>query len=208
MSTQKPPGIWQTCNHSKKSGGAHRTSRSQPQSLPAESASKSRWAFRSAGMSVGGSFGGELTFACLEPRPARPRRKLEAECSRCGTYKRGGMLRQARFEFVRGQRQRTGVQGKPGPESVVVSGLCCVSTVVVNRCSEHLSEPRPGHNWKLADDLPETNRELAGLRGLPDRSSGVVDCGRVLYPLPQSTAVYRVDGRGFTPQTQLNSTVR
>ena len=137
----------------------------------------------------GGSFGGELTFACLEPRPARPRRKLEAECSRCGTYKRGGMLRQARFEFVRGQRQRTGVQGKPGPESVVVSGLCCVSTVVVNRCSEHLSEPRPGHNWKLADDLPETNRELAGLRGLPDRSSGVVDCGRVLYPLPQSTTV-------------------
>ena len=118
MSTQNPPGIWQTCNHSKKSGGAHRTSRSQAQSLPAESASKSRWAFRSAGMSVGGSFGGELTFACLEPRPARPRRKLEAECSRCGTYKRGGMLRQARFEFVRGQRRRTGVQGKPGPESV------------------------------------------------------------------------------------------
>ena len=155
-------------------------------------------------MSVGGSFGGELTFACLEPRPARPRRKLEAECSRCGTYKRGGMLRQARFEFVRGQRRRTGVQGKPGPESVVVSGLCCVSTVVVNRCSEHLSEPRPGHNWKLADDLPETNRELAGLRGLPDRSSGVVDCGRVLYPLPQSTAVYLVEGRGFTPQTGFN----
>ena len=151
-------------------------------------------------MSVGGSFGGELTFACLEPRPARPRRKLEAECSRCGTYKRGGMLRQARFEFVRGQRRRTGVQGKPGPESVVVSGLCCVSTVVVNRCSEHLSEPRPGHNWKLADALPGTNRELAGLRGLPDRSSGVVDCGRVLYPLPQSTAVYLVEGRGFTPQ--------
>ena len=119
------------------------------------------------------------------------------------SLKRGGMLRQARFEFVRGQRRRTGVQGKPGPESVVVSGLCCVSTVVVNRCSEHLSEPRPGHNWKLADDLPETNRELAGLRGLPDRSSGVVDCGRVLYPLPQSTAVYRVDGRGFTPQNKL-----
>ena len=124
-------------------------------------------------------------------------RIMRSNFDRC---KRGGMLRQARFEFVRGQRRRTGVQGKPGPESVVVSGLCCVSTVVVNRCSEHLSEPRPGHNWKLADDLPETNRELAGLRGLPDRSSGVVDCGRVLYPLPQSTAVYRVDGRGFTPQ--------
>ena len=43
-------------------------------------------------MSVGVSFGGELTCACLEHRPARPRRKLEAECSRCRTYERGGML--------------------------------------------------------------------------------------------------------------------
>ena len=36
------------------------------------------------------------------------------------------MLRQARFEFGLGERQGTLVQGMPGPESTVISDLCCV----------------------------------------------------------------------------------
>ena len=63
--------------------------------------------------------------------------------------KGGGMLKQAWFEFVQGQLQRTEVQGRPGPESVVVSYQGCVSVVVVNRCSEHLSKPRPAQTLFL-----------------------------------------------------------
>ena len=53
--------------------------------------------------------------------------------------KRGGVVRQAWFKFVRGQPQRTWILGVPDPESMVVPDACLVSLVLVNRCSEHLS---------------------------------------------------------------------
>ena len=45
------------------------------------------------------------------------------------------MLRQAWFERGLGEQLRTVVQGVPGPESTVVSDLCCVFLVAVNRCT-------------------------------------------------------------------------
>ena len=80
------------------------------------------------------------------------------------------MLRQAWFEFVRGQRQCTGVRGRPGPEPAVVSYLVCVSVVVVNRCAEHLSKPRPaqmlffGHFGNKLVNSRRSTRPMANLR--------------------------------------------
>ena len=56
---------------------------------------------RACGVSMGYS-GGERTCAGLRNRPARHRRKQLAQSSCCGTCKRGRVLRQAWFEFVRG----------------------------------------------------------------------------------------------------------
>ena len=51
--------------------------------------------------------------------------------------KGGRMLRQACKWFERGlgEQLRTLVQGAPGPESTVLSDLCCVYLVAVNRCT-------------------------------------------------------------------------
>ena len=49
------------------------------------------------------------------------------------------MLRQAWFECGLGEQLRTLVQGVPGSESTVVSDLCCVYLVAVNRCTAALA---------------------------------------------------------------------
>ena len=54
-----------------------------------------------------GDSGGERTYAGHGPRPARPGRKQEAGFSIFATVKKGGVFRQAQFEFVRGQGQST-----------------------------------------------------------------------------------------------------
>ena len=53
--------------------------------------------------------------------------------------KGGRMLRQAWFECGLGEQLRTVVQGVPGSESTVVSDLCCVYLVAVNRCTAALA---------------------------------------------------------------------
>ena len=54
-----------------------------------------------------GDSGGERTYAGHGTRPARPGRKQETGFSIFATVKKGGVFRQAQFEFVRGQGQST-----------------------------------------------------------------------------------------------------
>ena len=133
----------QTCHPSKKSRGARRTSRSLSKSLLPESASNAGQQFEGhAGYLWGILAGNAPVQACVIDQlgidESSSHNLHAAERAKGGAC--SDRLGSSLFE---GQRQRTWVQGMPGPESTARSDLCCVFLVLVNRCPEHSSKPRP-----------------------------------------------------------------
>ena len=83
-----------------------------------------------------GESSGERTNEGWGTRPARPGRKQEAGFSFCATDTNGGGLRQAQFEFVRGQGQRTVVPGVPGSDAINAFAQRAILLIALSACSE------------------------------------------------------------------------
>ena len=124
----------QTCNPCKKSGGARRTNRSLSKSLLPESASNAGQQVEGHAGYVWGILAGNAPAqACVIDQlgidESSSHNLHSAERAKGGAC--SDRLGSSLFE---GQRQRTWVQGMPGPESIARSDLCRVFLVLVNRC--------------------------------------------------------------------------